>query len=106
MDREYSQLVVNTFGKGRSVYFAGLPYTPQNCRLLLRAIYFAANKEDEMKKYYVTNVNTECAAFENIGKIAVINNTRDIQNTELFIDGKLSSKLELKPMEMKWIEYK
>ena len=27
-----------------------LPYSPQNCRLLLRAIYWAAAKEDEMKK--------------------------------------------------------
>ncbi len=105
-DREYAQLVVNSFGKGRSIYFAGLPYTPQNCRLLLRAVYFAANREEEMKKYYVTNVNTECAAFENIGKIAVINNTRDIQKTNLMIEGKLKEKLELKPMEMRWIEYK
>lgn len=105
-DREYSNLVVNTFGNGRSVYFAGLPYTPQNCRLLLRAVYFAAGREEEMKKYYVTNVNTECAAFEEIGKIVVINNTRCTQNTDLIIDGEIKEQLKLNPMEMRWIEYK
>ena len=55
----------------------GLPYSPQNCRLLLRAIYWAAAKEDEMKKYYVDNVNAEVAAFEAVGKIVVINNSLD-----------------------------
>ena len=37
MDGEYSRLIVNSYGKGRSVYFTGLPYSPQNCRILLRA---------------------------------------------------------------------
>lgn len=105
-DREYSNLVVNTFGNGRSVYFAGLPYTPQNCRLLLRAVYFAAGREEEMKKYYVTNVNTECAAFEELGKVVVINNTRFTQNTDLIIGGEIKEQLKLNPMEMRWIEYK
>ncbi len=41
MDGEYCQLVVNEYGEGRSVYFSGLPYSPQNCRILLRAIYYA-----------------------------------------------------------------
>ena len=29
MDGEYSQLVVNEYGRGHSVYFAGLPYSPR-----------------------------------------------------------------------------
>ena len=74
----YAQLVTNTYGKGRSIYFAGLPYSPQNCRLLLRAIYWAAGKEDEMKKYYVSNVNTEVASFESVGKIAVIKDRKSV----------------------------
>jgi len=56
----------------------------QNCRLLLRAIYYAASREDEMKKYYVTNVETEAAAFENAGRICVINNSKQPQRTEHF----------------------
>lgn len=100
----YAQLVTNTYGAGRSIYFAGLPYSPQNCRLLLRAIYWAAGKEDEMKKYYVSNVNTEVAAFEKVGRIAVINNTTDSLSTDLFVHGGKVETLELQPMELRWVK--
>lgn len=99
----YAQLVTNTYGKGRSIYFAGLPYSPQNCRLLLRAIYWAAGKEDEMKKYYVSNVNTEVASFESVGKIAVINNTTEALCTDLYVSGNKVETLNLSPMELRWI---
>ncbi len=105
MDGEYSQLVVNTYGKGHSVYFAGLPYSPQNCRILLRAIYYAAGMEDEMKKFYVTNVDTELAVFEKTKKIAVINNAKEARETDLYVHGKKVMHLELEPMEMRWVEY-
>lgn len=103
-DGEYSRLIVNQYGQGRSVYFTGLPYSPQNCRILLRAIYFAAHREEEMKKYYVTNVETEVAAFEKAGRVAVINNSKEAQKTELYIHGALKCTLEMKPMEMIWVE--
>lgn len=105
MDGKYSRLVVNEYGQGRSVYFAGLPYSPQNCRLLLRAIYYAAHKEEEMKKFYVTNVDTELAVFEKTGKIAVINNSKEPRDTDLYVMGRLHAHLEMEPMEMKWITY-
>ena len=106
MDGKYSRLVVNEYGKGRSVYFTGLPYSPQNCRILLRAIYYAAHREEEMKKYYVTDVETEIAVFEKTGMIAVINNTQEQKNTDLYMDGVLKMHLDLAPMELKWINYK
>lgn len=104
MDGEYSRLIVNSYGKGRSVYFTGLPYSPQNCRILLRAIYYAAHREEEMKKYYVTNVETEVAAFEKAGRVAVINNSKEAQMTDLYIHGSLKCSLDMKAMEMVWVE--
>ena len=106
MDGEYCRLVVNKYGKGQGVYFAGLPYSPQNCRVLLRAIYYAAGKKEKIKKYYVTNVDTEVTVFEKTGKIAVINNAREEKYTELFVNGKKMCELNLKPMEMRWVDFK
>lgn len=106
MDGEYCRLVVNGYGRGRGVYFAGLPYSPQNCRILLRAIYYAAGMEEEMKKYYVTNVDTEVTVFEKTGKIAVINNAKEEKYTELFVNGKKMCELNLRPMEMRWVDFR
>ena len=105
MDGGYSRLVVNEYGKGRSVYFTGLPYSPQNCRILLRAVYYAAHREEELKKYYVSHVDTELAVFEETGKIAVINNSKEARQTDLYIEGQIRERLELAPMEMRWIDY-
>ena len=104
MDGEYCQLVVNEYGEGRSVYFSGLPYSPQNCRILLRAIYYAAGMEEEMKKFYVTNVDTEVTVFEKTGKIAVTNNAKEARHTELYVEGEMKYSLDLKPMEMRWVD--
>ena len=104
MDGEYSQLVVNEYGKGHSVYFAGLPYSPQNCRILLRAIYYAAGMENEMKRYYVTNVDTEVTVFQKSKKIAVINNSSEAQYTEVYINGNCVYKLDMEPGEMRWVD--
>lgn len=104
MDQKYSRLVVNEYGKGRSVYFTGLPYSPQNCRILLRAIYYAAHMEDEMKRYYVSNVDTEVAAFEEVGKVVVINNSKEPKQTSLYIHGEKRCTLDMEPMEMRWVE--
>lgn len=103
MDKEYCQLVVNDYGKGRSVYFAGLPYSPENCRVLLRAIYYAAGMENEMFRYYVSHVDTEVAVFEQAKKAAVINNAGEERETDFYLNGEKYCHLTLEPGEMRWI---
>ena len=102
-DGEYTQMAVNEYGHGRGVYLAGLPYSPENCRLLLRSIYYAAHREADMKEYYVTNCNTEIAAYESAGVAAVINNTSETEKTDVVLHGSFRETLELKPGEMRWI---
>lgn len=104
MDQKYVQLCVNSYGEGRSVYFAGLPYSPQNCRLLLRALYFAAGRESLMKKFYVSNVNTEIAAFEEGKRLAIINNSEKEVSTDLYIDGRKIRSIALGAMQMLWTD--
>ena len=103
-DGEYCRLVVNHYGMGRSVYFSGLPYSPQNCRILMRAIYYAAGYENHMLDYYVTNVDTEVAVFKKAGQIAIINNSGQTRNTQLYVSGSPLCTLELAPGEMQFVE--
>ena len=96
-------LSVNEFGRGRAVYMAGLPYTPNNVRLLLRAIYWSASKEEEMYNWYTTNSNTECAAYLETANIAIINNSHEVQNTEVYKSKGEKVTMTLAPYEIKWI---
>ena len=41
-------LAANPSGKGRGVYIAGLPYTPENTKIINACLFYAANKESEL----------------------------------------------------------
>ena len=73
-------------------------------RLLLRAIYYAAHQEAEMRKFYVSNVDTEITVFEETGKIAVINNSREPRQTDLYVQGEIRAHLDMAPMEIVWLD--
>jgi 1,3-beta-galactosyl-N-acetylhexosamine phosphorylase len=82
-------LAANSYGKGRGVYIAGLPYSPQNARLLLRAMYWSAGKEEEMLKAFSSNINTDCSYYPETKKYAIINNANTAQTTTFYtVDGK------------------
>ncbi|MBQ5927053.1 MAG: 1,3-beta-galactosyl-N-acetylhexosamine phosphorylase, partial [Clostridia bacterium] len=104
--RNYSvgevKMATNVYGKGRSFYITGLPYSAQNAKLLYRAILWTAGKEDMDKKSYCTNPLTEAHFYGD--KYAVINNTAKEQKTFFYdIDGK-EQELTLVPNEIRWIE--
>ncbi len=98
------KIAVNGFGKGRGVYIAGLPYSFRNARLLLRAIYWAANKENELKKAFSDNVNTECNYYPESGKYAVVNNTAETQKTVFYGMNGGEKSLTLAPNQVVWIK--
>ena len=95
-------LAANPYGKGRGVYIAGLPYTPENTRLLMRALFYAANKESELTKWYASNPLVEVHAYPEKGVYAIVNNTNELQSTLVYDGAGVSRTVELEPSEIRW----
>lgn len=96
-------LAAGSYGKGRSVYFAGYKIGAANNRVLLRSIFWAAGKETEMEKWFSSNPNTECAHFPAKGATIVINNSDERQKTVCKLGNGKSVELELEPNESRWL---
>ena len=50
-------------------------------RFLMKALYLPFSKEDKVRDYICDNLYTECAYYEEIDKLVVINNSGDTQKT-------------------------
>lgn len=99
------ELATHTYGKGRCVYIAGLPYSEQNTRVLMRSLYYAANKEKEFTHWYADNLYCEVHAYPQIHQYAILNNT-NMKQTTLVYDGKGKvNEVTLNPGEIRWEEY-
>lgn len=80
--RKCVYLGVNSYGKGRSVYIAGSPYSAQNARLLHRAIVWSANKEDQWATLPVSsNPQIELGWYPQLNRLFVFNNSAQPQKT-------------------------
>ena len=66
-------LAAHDFGSGRSVYLNGYEYSPENTRLLYRALLWAAKKEELAGILLPDDPACEAAYFN--GKIVVINSS-------------------------------
>ncbi len=98
-------LATNEFGKGRTVYIAGLPYCLENTRLLMRALYYAAGKEADMYHWFSTNLHCEVNVYPEQNVYCVINNTNDVQETIVYLGNDSQKACILKPNEIVWEEY-
>ncbi|MCY2928259.1 MAG: 1,3-beta-galactosyl-N-acetylhexosamine phosphorylase [Planctomycetota bacterium] len=95
-------MAVNTFGRGRSLYLAGLPFSLDNARLLLRALHWVSGTEDALARWYCTNLYTDCAAYPETGHFAVVNNLETRQTTTV-CDGRGGRReFTLEPYEWRW----
>jgi beta-D-galactosyl-(1->4)-L-rhamnose phosphorylase len=92
------QVVVNHFGAGRSVYLSGFKYNPDNTRTLARALFWAAGQEAAFDNWRCENPHTECAYFPGAGKLLVVNNSRDAQNTVIHTPGGKPMDCALEPL--------
>ena len=100
------KLAANVYGKGRGVYIAGLPYSAQNARLLLRALFWSANKEADMKKAYSSNVNVDCSYYPEQKKYALVNNTNQSQKTSFYDVHGIVKEVVLPAGEIDWFSEK
>lgn len=103
---EYSNhevhIAANQYGKGRGIYIAGLPYSYENTRLLMRSMFYAASKEKEFTVWYADNLFCEVHAYPDTKKYALVNNSSKEQVTK-FYDGKgIESTITLAPCEIRW----
>lgn len=98
------QLAVNDFGKGRAVYFSGLPYSFENSRLLYRSILWSAHEERNLHRWYSSNFNAEVHAYPANGKFCVVNNTYEPQETIVYKGSGESFSLTLKENEIVWYQ--
>ena len=98
------QLAVNAFGTGRGVYVSGLPYSFENCRLLHRAILWAARGEDCLEQWFSSNCRVEVHAYVESGRFCVVNNTYEPQSTTVFRGDGSGFPLELAANEIRWYE--
>lgn len=98
------QMAVNEFGKGRTVYISGLPYSFENSRVLYRSIIWASHDEENLHKWFSTNFNVEVHAYVKNGKYCVVNNTYEPQSTTVYRGDGTSFDLDLDANEIIWYE--
>ena len=98
------QMAVHEFGKGRSVYISGIPYSFENSRMLYRAIFWAAGREQEMKRWYSDNFNVEVNYYPATGKYCVVNNTYEPQETVIYNGEGEAEAMSLKANDILWFE--
>ena len=98
------QLAVNDYGKGRTVYISGLPYSFENNRLLHRAVLWSTHSEEMLNRWFSSNFNVEVHAYVKNGKYCVVNNTYIPQSTTVYRGDGSSFNLDLDANEIRWYE--
>jgi 1,3-beta-galactosyl-N-acetylhexosamine phosphorylase len=89
-------------GRGRAVYLAGLPFSTQNTRLLLRSLYWAAGREADLATWFATNPECEAGYYPDAGVYCVANLSDRSQTTTVHLAGGRTDTIRLGPHELVW----
>ena len=99
------QITVNSFNKGKAVYFSGFKFTAENSRLLHRTIFTVAGKEPEYQAWTCSNVLTDCAWYPKNKKLVVISSSDDAEITKVFDDQGNAVDVSLEPHGIQIIDF-
>ncbi len=99
-------LAVNAYAAGRSVYLAGLPYSPVNARLLHRALYWAAGQEDRIADLgWANDPRVEIAWYPGARRALVCNVTLEEVATQVHVPAAANPVfIEIGPGGQAWVE--
>lgn len=105
---EYSNgevhMAAHSYGKGCGIYLAGLPYSQENTRILMRSLYYAAGKKELLTKWYADNLYCEVHAYPEARKYAVVNNSSEMQKTFVYDGEGRKKEVSLEPAQIIWYE--
>ena len=87
----------NVYGEGRSVYFASLPYSCSNSRLLLQSLVWAAGRESERIPWMADNPAIDVAFFPTTGRMIAVNSSNDTQSGTITLPDGTERKVSLIP---------
>lgn len=87
-------LTVHKFGKGKGIYMGGYTHNEFSARTLMNIIINATGSDAAAEKYITDNALCECAYYPESGKLVVINNSGEAQETSVKTDkGSVCAKL-------------
>lgn len=101
--RSEVQIAVNTYGKGRAVYFSGLPYTPVNARALLRAVMWASHNEN-LECFWSSHPAVTVAHYPHTNVVAAANNLNEAVDTTITGPDGFSAEVHLEAGALTWLE--
>ncbi|MDO5721863.1 MAG: 1,3-beta-galactosyl-N-acetylhexosamine phosphorylase [Actinomycetaceae bacterium] len=97
------QLAAKTYGKGRSVYFAGLEYGVVNARLFERAIFWAGGAQEQYEAtLHSPDPRIEVALYP--GSKALVYNSSLEEVSALLVGADFSGQVTLAPAGFKWLD--
>lgn len=97
-------LTANEFAQGRGVYLSGFRFSLESTRLLMRAILWAGHNEAAVKTLVCDNLKTECAYYEESGKLVVINDSEEKQTANITTKAGKIIKVELDAFDIAILE--
>lgn len=102
MDRGDVRAAAHRYGRGRGVYLAGLPYTSENARLLHRAIYWAAGREEQLAELGLAeDARVEVAWYRQSRQLLVCNGSHAPVATRI-VSPLGAGQVSLAPGESRW----